>query len=112
MLLVGLRGSIAEVWVALISSLCFGLMHRINIFLGQSVAATIPQIGHAFLQGLTFYVLRRVIGSLIGAMVLHGAWDFSVFSLDHSGGSPAGGAGDRFRSAGPDLLLVRLPGRS
>lgn len=62
-------------------------MHGINIFLGQSVAATIPQIGQAFLQGLTFYILRRVIGSLIGAMVLHGAWDFSVFSLDQAGGS-------------------------
>lgn len=86
-LLVGLRGSTAEVWVALVSSLCFGLMHGINIFLGQSVADTVPQIGQAFLQGLTFYILRRVTGSLIGAMVLHGAWDFSVFSLDQAGGT-------------------------
>lgn len=86
-LLVGLRGSVAEVWAVLISSLCFGLMHGINIFLGQSVAATVPQIGQAFLHGLTFYILRRVIGSLIGAMVLHGAWDFSVFSLEQAGGS-------------------------
>ncbi|QJW35041.1 CPBP family intramembrane glutamic endopeptidase [Cellulosimicrobium protaetiae] len=86
-LLVGLRGSVAEIGVALISSLCFGLMHGINIFLGQSVAATLPQIGQAFLHGLTFYILRRVTGSLIAAMALHGAWDFSVFSLEQAGGS-------------------------
>lgn len=86
-LLVGLRGSTGEVVVALVSSLCFGLMHGINVFLGQSVAATVPQIGQAFLQGLTFYILRRVTGSLIGAMALHGAWDFSVFSLEQAGGT-------------------------
>ncbi|MFC4613116.1 CPBP family intramembrane glutamic endopeptidase [Cellulomonas algicola] len=86
-LLVGLRGSTAEVWVALVSSLCFGLMHGINIVLGQSVADTIPQIGQAFLQGLTFYIVRRVTGSLVGAMVLHGAWDFSVFTLEQAGGT-------------------------
>ena len=81
LLLVGLRGSTREVWVALVSSLLFGLMHGINIFLGQSVGETIPQIGNAFLQGLTFYILRRVTGSLLWAMLLHGAWDFSVFML-------------------------------
>ncbi|CAM3755634.1 CPBP family intramembrane glutamic endopeptidase [Occultella aeris] len=87
LLLVGLRGSTREIWVALVSSAAFGLMHGINIFLGQSVAETIPQIGQAFLQGLTFYVLRRVTGSLFAAIALHGAWDFSVFTLDVSDGS-------------------------
>ena len=87
LLLVGLRGSVAEIWAALISSLCFGLMHGANIFLGQSVGDTLPQIGQAFLLGLTFYILRRVTGSLIWAMVLHGAWDFSVFMLTEAGGS-------------------------
>lgn len=85
LLLVGLRGSMAEVWAALISSICFGLMHGLNIFLGQSVASTIPQVGQATLLGLTFYILRRVTGSLIWAMLLHGAWDFSVFTLELAG---------------------------
>ncbi|GEM00204.1 CPBP family intramembrane glutamic endopeptidase [Cellulomonas terrae] len=92
LLLVGLRGSVAEVWAALISSLCFGLMHGINIFLGQSVADTLPQVGQAFLLGLTFYILRRVTGSLVWAMVLHGAWDFSVFMIGEAGGSNPLGA--------------------
>ena len=87
LLLVGLRGSTREVWVALVSSLLFGLMHGINIFLGQSVGETLPQIGQAFLLGLQFYILRRVTGSLIWAMALHGAWDFSVFCLGVTDGS-------------------------
>lgn len=92
LLLTGLRSSTREIAVALISSALFGLMHGVNIILGQSVADTLPQIGSAFLQGLTFYVLRRVTGSLIGAMALHGAWDFSVFTLDASDGSNPLGA--------------------
>ena len=62
-------------------------MHGINIVLGQSVGETLPQIGQAFLHGLLFYILRRVTGSLIWAMALHGAWDFSVFSLGATDGS-------------------------
>lgn len=87
LLLTGLRGGTREIAVALISSALFGLMHGVNIVLGQSLADTLPQIGSAFLQGLTFYILRRVTGSLIGAMVLHGAWDFSVFTLGATDGS-------------------------
>lgn len=87
LLLVGLRGSTREVWVALVSSLLFGLMHGVNIVLGQSVGETLPQIGNAVLQGLTFYILRRVTGSLVWAMLLHGAWDFSVFMLGATDGS-------------------------
>jgi membrane protease YdiL (CAAX protease family) len=87
LLLVGLRGSTREIWVALVSSLLFGMMHGVNIFLGQSLGATIPQVGQAFLMGLIFYILRRVTGSLLWAMVLHGAWDFSVFALEVTGGS-------------------------
>ncbi|MGF0118155.1 CPBP family intramembrane glutamic endopeptidase [Promicromonospora sp. Marseille-Q5078] len=87
LLLVGLRSRTREVWVALISSLLFGLMHGINIFLGQSLGETLPQIGQAFLHGLLFYILRRVTGSLISAMLLHGAWDFSVFSIQVTDGS-------------------------
>ncbi|GEK21533.1 CPBP family intramembrane glutamic endopeptidase [Cellulomonas xylanilytica] len=87
LLLVGLRGSTREIWVALISSLLFGLMHGVNIVLGQSVGETLPQVGQAFLLGLSFYILRRVTGSLAWAMLLHGAWDFSVFTLGETAGS-------------------------
>ena len=92
LLLTGLRAHSREIAVALISSALFGLMHGVNIVLGQSLADTLPQIGSAFVQGLTFYIVRRVTGSLIGAMALHGAWDFSVFTLGATDGSNPLGA--------------------
>ncbi|MGO7983793.1 hypothetical protein ACC691_38780, partial [Rhizobium johnstonii] len=38
-----------------------------------------------------FYILRRVTGTLIWAMVLHGLWDFSTFSSSHGVASPIAG---------------------
>ncbi|WP_158580719.1 CPBP family intramembrane glutamic endopeptidase [Cellulomonas rhizosphaerae] len=97
--LTGLRSSTREVWVALLSSLLFGLMHGVNIFLGQSVGETAVQVGQAFLQGLVFYILRRVTGSLIWAMPLHGAWDVSTFTV---------GLGDASSPLGIFVLLAAL----
>jgi uncharacterized protein len=67
--------------------LAFGLMHSVNIFLGDPVVGTLQQIVLAGAQGSAFYALRRVSGSLIWAMALHGLWDFSVFMLGTSGGA-------------------------
>jgi hypothetical protein len=67
--------------------LAFGLMHSVNIFLGAPVVGTLQQIVLAGAQGSAFYALRRVSGSLIWAMALHGLWDFSVFMLGTSGGA-------------------------
>ncbi|MEV7971794.1 CPBP family intramembrane glutamic endopeptidase [Cellulomonas sp. NPDC089187] len=80
LLLTALRSRYTEVWVWLISSALFAIGHLINVALGASVAATVPQVLTAFLGGTIFYVLRRTTGSLIWAMVLHAAWDFSVFA--------------------------------
>ena len=38
----------------------------------------------AFAVGLTYYVTRRISGTLIVTMVLHTMWDFAVFIQDHS----------------------------
>jgi uncharacterized protein len=83
-LIVGARGTVREVWVWFIASLCFGLMHAPNALFGQSVKTTIQQIFFAFTVGTAYYVTRRLTGSLIVTMVLHGAWDFSTFIQDHS----------------------------
>ena len=40
----------------------FALLHVFNIFVGQSVAATIQQLVFAFLVGSVFYATRRVTG--------------------------------------------------
>lgn len=38
------------------------------------------QVVFAFATGTAFYILRRVTGSLVWAMLLHALWDFSVFA--------------------------------
>lgn len=80
LLLTALRSRLSEVWVWFLTSALFALMHFVNILLGSPVAGTASQVGAAFLGGTAFYILRRVTGSLIWAMVLHGVWDFSVFA--------------------------------
>lgn len=80
LLLTALRSRLTEPWVWFWTSLLFAVGHLVNVALGASAAATVPQVLAAFLAGTIFYVLRRTTGSLIGAMVLHGLWDFSVFA--------------------------------
>lgn len=98
LLVVGLRGSVSELWVWLVSSLLFGLLHAINALFGQSVAATVPQIVFAFLVGTVLYVVRMTTGLLVVAMVIHALWDFG--SLGSVGSGTAG-----FLLAMPLLLL-------
>ncbi|MFE6964107.1 CPBP family intramembrane glutamic endopeptidase [Agromyces sp. NPDC057679] len=80
LLLTALRSRLREVWVWLITSVLFGLSHLVNILLGAPDSGTVIQVISAFLAGTVFYILLRVTGSLIWAMVLHGLWDFSVFA--------------------------------
>jgi CAAX protease family protein len=87
LLLVGLRARLREVLVWLFTCLAFGLIHGLNILLGAPVLGTVQQIVLAAAQGSAFYALRRVTGSLIWPMALHGLWDFSVFVIGTSGGS-------------------------
>ncbi|WP_213280813.1 CPBP family intramembrane glutamic endopeptidase [Cellulomonas hominis] len=100
LLLTALRGRLAEVGVWFWTSLLFAVGHFINVPLGASAAATVPQVLAAFLGGTIFYVLRRTTGSLIGAMVLHGLWDFSVFATG------VGEAGDLAGAATVVYLLA------
>lgn len=78
-----------EVWVVVLSCLAFGSLHLPNVFYGQSVGTTITQFIFASLVGVVYYVLRRFTGTLIVPMVLHGAWDGALFSIDFSGEDPA-----------------------
>lgn len=84
LLLVGLRASLREPWVWFVTSALFGLMHAANLFVGAPLPGTLQQIGLAFLGGTGFYIVRRVTGNLIWAMLLHGAWDFTTFASGHA----------------------------
>jgi membrane protease YdiL (CAAX protease family) len=53
--------------------------HLPNTLFGTGVAG-ISQVGITFLIGTVFYLLRRVSGTLILSMLVHGLWDFSTFA--------------------------------
>jgi len=101
LLLVGLRSRLPEVWVWFLTSALFGVMHLINAISGQAIGATLQQVMLAFGGGTIFYILRRVTGSLIWAMVLHGFWDFSTFALGRGTPGP-------FFAAGGFLEIVAI----
>jgi len=82
--IVGGRGSMHEKWVWAFSGAIFALIHVPNVLFGQSVASTVQQVVFAFAVGLTYYVTRRISGTLIVTMVLHALWDFSTFIQAHS----------------------------
>lgn len=89
LLLVGLRGRLREVAVWALTCLMFGVIHGLNILLGQPVGSTMQQVVVAGGQGSAFYILRRYFGTLVLAMALHGLWDASIFMHETSGGEVA-----------------------
>ena len=82
--IVGGRGSMHERWVWVFSSAIFGLIHVPNVLFGQDGVTTGRQVVFAFGVGMTYYVTRRISGTLIVTMVLHTLWDFSLFIQAHS----------------------------
>jgi len=76
-----------------LSSLTFGLMHLVNLVDGQALGQTLFQVLSAFLFGTALYILRRVTGTLVWAMVLHALWDFSVFAAGRGEPSALAGLG-------------------
>ena len=89
LLLTAFRSRLPEVWVWLLTSVLFGAMHLVNAALGAPVVNTLGQVVLAAMTGTSFYIVRRVTGSLIWAMALHGIWDISAFSV---GFAPIGAA--------------------
>jgi len=79
LLLTALRRRYAEIWVWLISTGAFAVMHSVNLLSGQSPGKTLAQVAGTFCLGSVLYVSRRVSGTLFVPMALHAFWDFSVF---------------------------------
>lgn len=78
-LMVALRGRFGEVGVWLFTTVLFSLLHLPNYFFGIGSLAFL-QVFIQFGLGSVYYLARRMTGSLVPAMALHGLWDFSTFS--------------------------------
>ena len=74
-LLVGARSRFSELGAFLLTCALFGLMHGVNVVAGQTVGATAAQIVFAIAMGACFYLLRRLTGLLVIAMLAHGIVD-------------------------------------
>ena len=72
LVLTSFRSQLSEGWTWFLSSALFGLMHLVNVLLGAPLLNSLAQAGLAFASGTAFYIVRRVTGSLIWAMILHG----------------------------------------
>lgn len=103
-LVVALRSRFGETGVWFFSTLSFSLLHLPNIFFGIGSLA-ILQVVIQFGLGSVFYLARRCSGSLVPAIVLHGLWDFSLFS---SAVDYAGLVGPLLAVAGVVVVLVLL----
>jgi membrane protease YdiL (CAAX protease family) len=85
-MIVGLRSNFGEGRVWLISTLLFSALHAPNVFFGLSMSAMLIQLLLTFIMGSGLYIIRRLSGTLILPMVLHGLWDSSLFLNVATGG--------------------------
>jgi hypothetical protein len=88
-MIAGLRSRFSESRVWLISTLLFSAMHVPNVIFGLPISVMPFQVILTFIMGSGFYVIRRVSGTLILPMVLHGLWDSSLFLTVATGGVPS-----------------------
>jgi len=89
LVVVAFRGSMRESHVWLWSSVAFGLLHSINVLLGQGAGATVKQVVVTFIIGSGMYIARRATGLIVVPMLLHLLWDYSAFTAGD--GSSLGG---------------------
>jgi membrane protease YdiL (CAAX protease family) len=88
-MIVGLRSRFCEGKVWLISTLLFAALHVPNVLFGLPSWAMPFQVLLTFIMGSGLYVIRRMSGTLILPMIVHGLWDSSLFLNIATGGEPS-----------------------
>jgi membrane protease YdiL (CAAX protease family) len=86
------------IWVAFLgSSVLFGAMHVLNVFLTGDLRGAVLQAVAAFLSGVFLAAVRLRTGSLWTGIILHGLWDAGTFLV-------AAGATTATTAAAPTAL--------
>lgn len=78
-MVVGLRSRFSETQVWLIGTLLFSAMHVPNVAFGLPLWAMPVQVLLTFVMGSGLYAIRRLSGTLLLPMLLHGLWDSALF---------------------------------
>jgi uncharacterized protein len=84
----GLRTRFTEPRVWLVSTLLFSAMHAPNALFGEPVGMMLGQLVLTFVFGSLLYAARRLSGTLLLPMFLHGFWDTSLFLPRATGSDP------------------------
>lgn len=85
-MVVGFRHSMSEGTVWLMTTLLFSALHIPNVLFGMPTSGVAVQLLFTFIMGSGFYIMRRLSGSLILPIALHGIWDSAVFLPRATGG--------------------------
>lgn len=99
------------IWVAILgSSLIFGAMHVLNVFLTGDLRGAVLQAVAAFLSGVFLAAVRLRSGSLWTGIVLHGLWDAGTFLVAAGGtaGAPAAAAPTALGDYGSVVMSLPL----
>jgi uncharacterized protein len=96
------------IWVAILgSSLIFGAIHVLNVFLTGDLRGAVIQSAAAFLSGVFLAAVRLRTGSLWTGIVLHGLWDAGTF-LVAAGATTAAAAPTALGDYGSVVLSIPL----
>ncbi len=69
-------------WPAVIgSTVAFGAVHSLNVFLTGELAPALVQSAAAFVSGLVFVAIRLCTGSLWPGIIAHGFWNAGTFLM-------------------------------
>jgi membrane protease YdiL (CAAX protease family) len=95
-----------SIWPAVwLTTLAFGAIHILNVFMTGDLRTAVIQAAAAALSGLLFIALRLRTGSLWTGIVVHGLWDFATFTLSASRSVDA----QAVSSGGPMTLMTFVP---
>ena len=103
-----------SIWPAvLLTSVAFGAIHSLNVFVTGDLKSALIQSSAALLSGLVFIALRLRTGSLWPPIIVHALWDFATFMLGNAGHGAAHGslpaeAATPVAASGPGALLPIL----
>jgi membrane protease YdiL (CAAX protease family) len=104
-LLQALRRTVS-IWPAVaLTTLAFGAIHVLNVFVTGDMRTAVMQAAAAALSGLLFIALRLRTGSLWPGIVVHGLWDFATFTVSASRGAESQGVA----GGGPVTPMAFMP---